>query len=42
MPEFSEVRLTSQYVTSKNKNRKIVDVEYLPSNKLKLIENIEL
>jgi endonuclease VIII-like 1 len=42
MPEYSEVRLTSQFVTSKNKNRKIVDVEYLPSNKLKLIENMNV
>lgn len=42
MPEFSEVRLTSQYVTSKNKNRTIVDVEYLPSNKLKMVEGIDV
>lgn len=42
MPEISEVRLTSQFVTSKNKNRKIVDVEYLPSNKLKLIEELDV
>lgn len=42
MPEFSEVRLTSQYVTSKNKDRTIVDVEYLSSNKLKLVEDIDV
>ena len=42
MPEISEVRLTSQYVTSKNKNRTIVDVEYLPSNKLKMIEEMDI
>lgn len=42
MPEFSEVRLTSQYVTSKNENRTIVEVEYLPSNKLKMVEGIDV
>jgi endonuclease VIII-like 1 len=42
MPEISEVRLTSEWVTRKNKDRKIVDVEYLPSNKLKLIEEIDV
>lgn len=42
MPEFSEVRLTSEYVTHRNKDRTIVDVEYLPSNKLKMIEGIDV
>lgn len=42
MPEISEVRLTSEWVTRKNKNRTIVDVEYLPSNKLKMIEEIDI
>ena len=42
MPEISEVRITSEWVTRKNKNRKIVDVEYLPSNKLKMIEEIDI
>ena len=41
MPEISEVRLTSEFVTRKNRNRKIIDVEYLSSNKLKDIENID-
>ena len=42
MPEISEVRITSEWVTRKNKNRKIVDVEYLPSNKLKMIEEMDI
>ena len=42
MPEISEVRLTSEFVTRKNRNRKIIDVEYLSSNKLKDIENIDV
>ena len=41
MPEISEVRITSEFVTRKNEKRKIVDVEYLQSNKLKEIENME-
>jgi endonuclease VIII-like 1 len=42
MPEISEVRLTSEWVTQKNKARTIVGVEYLPSNKLKLVEGIDV
>ena len=42
MPEISEVRITSEFVTRKNEKRKIVDVEYLQSNKLKEIENIDV
>ena len=42
MPEISEVRLTSEWVTYKNKDRTIVGVEYLPSNKLKLVEDIDV
>ena len=42
MPEISEVKITSEFVTRRNRNRKIVDVEYLSSNKLKEIENINV
>lgn len=42
MPEISEVRLTSQWVTKKNKDRKIVEVEYLPSNKLHLVQELDI
>lgn len=42
MPEISEVRLTSEWVTQKNKDRTIVDVEYLESNKLSMIEDINV
>lgn len=42
MPEISEVRITSEFVTRRNRNRKIVDVEYLSSNKLKEVENINV
>ena len=42
MPEISEVRLTSEWVTRVNKTRVIKEVEFLPSNKLKLIEEINV
>jgi len=42
MPEISEVRLTAQFVTQANKNRIIQDVRYLKTNKLKLIEEIDV
>jgi endonuclease VIII-like 1 len=42
MPEISEVKITSEFVTRRNRNRKIVDVEYLSSNKLKEVENINV
>ena len=42
MPEISEVRLTAQFVTETNKKRIIQDVSYLKTNKLKLIEDIEV
>ena len=42
MPEYSEVRLTAEYVTECNKDRTITEVEYLPSNKLKLVEEISV
>ena len=42
MPEISEVKLTSEFVNNANKNRHIVDVKYLKTNKLKLIEDIDV
>ena len=42
MPEISEVRLTAQFVTETNKNRTIKDVSYLKTNKLKLVEEIDV
>lgn len=42
MPEFSEVRLTAEYITNINKSRHIVEVETLTSNKLKLIEGMDV
>jgi len=42
MPEISEVRLTSEWVTQKNKDRTIVEVEYLNSNKLSMVEDINV
>jgi len=42
MPEISEVRLTAQFVTEANINRTIQDVIYLKTNKLKLVENIDV
>ncbi|GIR18909.1 MAG: hypothetical protein CM15mP33_04310 [Candidatus Neomarinimicrobiota bacterium] len=42
MPEISEVRLTAQFVTEANINHTIQDVIYLKTNKLKLVENIDV
>ena len=42
MPEISEVKLTSEFVNNANKKRHIVDVKYLKTNKLKLIEDIDV
>jgi endonuclease VIII-like 1 len=42
MPEISEVRLTSEWITQKNKKRTITEVEYLSSNKLKMVEEIDV
>ena len=42
MPEISEVKLTAEFVTQTNKNRTIENVSFLKTNKLKLIEEIEL
>ena len=42
MPEISEVRLTSEWITQKNKRRTITEVEYLSSNKLKMVEEIDV
>lgn len=42
MPEYSEVRLNAEYITSINKNRYIIEVETLPSNKLKGIEEMDV
>lgn len=42
MPEFSEVRLMAEYITDVNKTRHIVEVETLKSNKLKLIDEIDV
>ena len=42
MPEFSEVRLTAEYITNVNKSRHIVGVETLTSNKIKLIEGVDV
>ncbi len=42
MPEISEVKLTSEFITESNKDRYIVDVKFLKTNKLKLIEDIDL
>lgn len=42
MPEFSEVRLMAEYITDVNKTRHIVEVKTLKSNKLKLIEEIDV
>ena len=42
MPEISEVRLTAQFVTAANTNRTIQDVTYLKTNKLKLVEEIDV
>ena len=42
MPEISEVKLTSEFITNANKERYITDVTYLKTNKLKLIEDIDV
>ena len=42
MPEISEVKLTAEFVTETNKNRLIEEVLFLKTNKLKLIEEIDL
>lgn len=42
MPEYSEVRLTSEYINAVNENKIIVDVEFLSSNKLKLVEELNV
>ena len=42
MPEISEVKLTAEFVTQANKNRTIENVSFLKTNKLKLIEEIDL
>ena len=42
MPEISEVKLTAEFVTQTNKNRTIENVSFLKTNKLKLIEEIDL
>ena len=42
MPEISEVKLTSEFITNANKERYITDVTYLKTNKLKLIEEIDV
>ena len=42
MPEISEVKLTSEFITNANKKRYITDVTYLKTNKLKLIEEIDV
>ena len=42
MPEISEVKLTAEFVTQTNKNRVIENVSFLRTNKLKLIEEIDL
>ena len=42
MPEISEVKLTAEFVTQTNQNRSIESVSFLKTNKLKLIEEIDL
>ena len=42
MPEISEVKLTSEFVNNANKKRHITDVKFLKTNKLKLIEDIDV
>jgi endonuclease VIII-like 1 len=42
MPEYSEVRLTAEYINSVNENRVIRSVEYLPTNRLKFVEEIRV
>ena len=42
MPEISEVKLTAEFVTQANKNRVIKNASFLRTNKLKLIEEIDL
>ena len=42
MPEISEVKLTAEFVTQTNQNRTIENVSFLKTNKLKLIEEINL
>ena len=42
MPEISEVKLTAEFVTQANKNRVIKNASFLSTNKLKLIEEIDL
>ena len=42
MPEISEVKLTAEFVNQANKNRTIENVSFLKTNKLKLIEEINL
>ena len=42
MPEISEVKLTSEFITNANKERYITDVTYLKTNKLKLIEDVDV
>lgn len=42
MPEYSEVRLTGEYINEVNNHKTIVEVEYLPTNRLKLVEEIDV
>jgi endonuclease VIII-like 1 len=42
MPEYSEVRLTSEYINAVNEGKIIVDVEFLSSNKLKIVEELKV
>lgn len=42
MPEYSEVRLNGEYITQINRNRQIVEIQTLPTNKLGGIEEIDV
>ena len=42
MPEISEVKLTAEFVTQTNQNRTIENVSFLKTNKLKIIEEMNL
>ena len=42
MPEISEVKLTAEFINHANQNRSIQDVQFLKTNKLKLIEELDI
>jgi endonuclease VIII-like 1 len=42
MPEISEVKLTAEFINHANQNRSIKDVQFLKTNKLKLVEELNI